>query len=988
MRHHRARLLLLLIATALFGAAGARAGALEEFKVKREAVYEFATPPSVARAGDRIEISFASKGRCDVTVAIENADGKIVRHLASGVLGSNAPAPFAKDSLAQKIVWDGKDDLGHYIDDKDSCIVRVSLGLKPQFERTLHWSPKKRIAPGNAPRFAAGPEGVYVQEGGGVDHIRLFDHDGNYVRTVYPFPPDYSSAEAKADSPTALQTALAKVIGLKWIEMPQDGKLYPEWQGIMYSTMLTSGDNRGTGTGRTGGTKYGTAASAMALQPPSGAGKPGFLALLKEDLNRVATDGTTGGLPLKGPKTWFEVPKYGLISDEGHAGDTNRGYPRSAAFSPDGKWLYMTGYLGGGNWWLPGVARMDFSGDKDPELFAGSMDVKQEGSDTAHFKCPMSVACDSKGRVYVADSENNRIQVFGEDGKFLKSLGPVTVPIDVFVHPKTGHIYVASWMMISRYSKDRVKAVLTHYGPLEDFKPVASYPLPFSGYSEQVFMNRTSKSHGLFIDFYTEPPTIWVVPGSGDTTERLMQNRRTFANQMWGFSRWSAAHYRLYQEKGGKLVEKANFAKDVAEAITRIDPPATPAHGRQRMYVNPNSGLLYVAETDGAGVGKAVKDLLVIDPKTGKAEVLKLPFTAEEVDFDLQGNIYLRTDLIVARFDLQSMREVPFDYGEERDAPGFDGDGKPLIAALRLPGTGRPGCFHLGGFGVAPNGNMVVSCYNAAKLELVTDGFNSKNAQVGKPYTPRQYPGRMRWAEVHVFDRYGKVVHEDAVPGLGMTDFLGIDRDDHIYAVAAARRLADGKDVLEQVWMSETLVKVKPQKAKVLNESNRNPVPLPKDGAPGRKPDTYYAMGGGTWIENPEWMYGGVCRDGFLAGWAPSCACWNSRAALDLFARSFATELARNCVAVLDTNGNLVMRIGKYGNVDDGVPLVTDGGPANPRSVGGDEVALAAPNYVASHTDHRLFIADYGNYRLLSVKLGYHAEQKIALKDVKDAGGE
>ena len=32
------------------------------------------------------------------------------------------------------------------------------------------------------------PEGVYVYDGNGVDHVRLFDHDGNYVRTIYPFP--------------------------------------------------------------------------------------------------------------------------------------------------------------------------------------------------------------------------------------------------------------------------------------------------------------------------------------------------------------------------------------------------------------------------------------------------------------------------------------------------------------------------------------------------------------------------------------------------------------------------------------------------------------------------------------------------------------------------------------------------------------------------------------------------------------------------------
>jgi hypothetical protein len=45
-------------------------------------------------------------------VAVLAADGALVRHLAAGMLGPNAPAPFKKDSLAQEILWDGKDDLG------------------------------------------------------------------------------------------------------------------------------------------------------------------------------------------------------------------------------------------------------------------------------------------------------------------------------------------------------------------------------------------------------------------------------------------------------------------------------------------------------------------------------------------------------------------------------------------------------------------------------------------------------------------------------------------------------------------------------------------------------------------------------------------------------------------------------------------------------------------------------------------------------------
>jgi hypothetical protein len=78
--------------------------------------------------------------------------------------------------------------------------------------------------------------------------------------------------------------------------------------------------------------------------------------------------------------------------------------------------------------------------------------------------------------------------------------------------------------------------------------------------------------------------------------------------------------------------------------------------------------------------------------------------------------------------------------------------------------------------------------------------------------------------------------------------------------------------------------------------------------------------------------------------------------------------------------------VGRYGSVDDGEPIVAEGGPARPRPIGGDEVALFYAPYVATHTDRRLFIADPGNGRIVSVKLDYHAEARIPLRDVPDRG--
>ncbi len=951
----------------LQGALIGHAAQNDEFKVKRESVFKFATKPSLSQAGDRITITFESQGFCDATIAIEDTAGKIIRHLASGVLGPNAPAPFRKNAKKQTVIWDGKDDLGKYIDDKSRCIVRVSLGLKPQFERTLFWSPKKRVGPGHTPRFASGPEGVYVHDGGGVDHIRLFDHEGNYLRTVYPFPPDRSKPEARSGA-GALKAALSGVRGLQWMKSPQDGLQVPIWHGLVQATLFTSGDN----TGHANASKYGRAASAMALH-----GK--HLTLIMKSMNRVATDGTTGGLELQGPQTSFPA----LLNVSGKRKTCSLA-PRSAAFSPDGKTVYITGFRGDRDNWLHGVAKFSYRGNKAAEVFVGSMALGAHGTDNAHFRTPMSVACDGKGRVYVADYGNDRIQIFDSEGKHLKTIANVIRPVNIFIHPDQGHIYVASWQVLNRFTKqgESVPARLFHYGPLENPEKLAAYPLPFVNYNGD--WRAGGLQHGVFVDFFTTPPSIWVIPGTGDTTEKISQMRASglHSGGVYQRSRWSGCHVQIFREDQGKLVKKTDFAQDVARAIHHVSPPQAPACDRQRMYVNPSNGKLYVAEGD-SGVGKSFRQLLEIQPDTGKVTSVALPLAAEDMAFDMEGHIYLRTAHEVARYCFPDFREVPYDYGEERVHAGFDMKYASVIGAIVLPGSGRPGCFHMGGFNVSPNGDIVVHCYNVQKSERRSIAYMQAKFKEGKPYTPKLYPGRATHGEVHVWNRHGKLVQEDTIQGLPRTDGVAMDRQNNLYILVAANRVLDGNPYpLER---AQTLMKFRPLQGKIVSSDKRLRQPLP-EGASNKRPfDIEKGVTGRAWVEGAEWLYGGVGYGGFQSSkGGGGCACWNARAGLDLFARSFAAELNRFRVAVLDSNGNLILRIGKYGNVDDGLPLIPEGGPARPRAVGGDEVALCQPRYLATHTDRHLFIADYGNYRILSVKLGYHQEIKMALKSDSD----
>ena len=56
-----------------------------------------------------------------------------------------------------------------------------------------------------------------------------------------------------------------------------------------------------------------------------------------------------------------------------------------------------------------------------------------KGSGPGEFNVPHSIAIDSKDRVYVADRTNKRIQVFDQDGKFLREMTQFGVPTALFI---------------------------------------------------------------------------------------------------------------------------------------------------------------------------------------------------------------------------------------------------------------------------------------------------------------------------------------------------------------------------------------------------------------------------------------------------------------------------------------------------------------------------------------------------------------------------
>ena len=158
----------------------------------------FSAKPSAEKAGDKVKIAFVVAAPTDVEVAVLGADGKVVRHLAAGVLGAKTPPPEPlKPGLAQGLEWDGRDDAG-----KPAAggpfKVRVGAGMAAKLRGTMGGNPYVFGTPHETARLdlATDKNGLlYVYhvgcyKGDGTLTIQVHDASGKYLKTILPAPAD------------------------------------------------------------------------------------------------------------------------------------------------------------------------------------------------------------------------------------------------------------------------------------------------------------------------------------------------------------------------------------------------------------------------------------------------------------------------------------------------------------------------------------------------------------------------------------------------------------------------------------------------------------------------------------------------------------------------------------------------------------------------------------------------------------------------------
>lgn len=417
--------------------------------------------PVARRAGQGCEISFTLTAPSDVTVRILGRDGRVVRHLACGMVGlEKAASPFAPGRLAQRIAWDGKDDAGRAASDAGSTVL-LGVAARARFDRMLLGNPDgfgqfgayNWATPG---AMAVGPRGeLHLVEQYGVHFgvMRVLDREGKCLRWVWPFSLLRPRADIEAlfaSTRTIWPSDVAAWGATDWA-----GRFVPRsvrhsafyWYSARCPSLAVGGDG-------------------TILFPP------GTAVDASAGLHRIAPNGLPmASLPWRGSYPW--VTKHSFTK------------AWAIAVAPDGD-LYVSDKLYGV------VAHLDGKGEKavasfmyngteklaEPSCILGRPDPGKCGP----WDPLWGIAVDRDGAIWLADPRAECVRVYRKDGKLLTSFGSLVVDgkeiklaggVALAANQVSGAVYAN----VGPYRRPRKLVKLTSW---RDPAPAAEMDLPAS----------------------------------------------------------------------------------------------------------------------------------------------------------------------------------------------------------------------------------------------------------------------------------------------------------------------------------------------------------------------------------------------------------------------------------------------------------------------------------------------------------------------------
>ena len=330
----------------------------------------------------------------------------------------------------------------------------------------------------------------------------------------------------------------------------------------------------------------------------------------------------------------------------------------------------------------------------------------------------------------------------------------------------------------------------------------------------------------------------------------------------------------------------------------------------------------------------------------------------------------------VVRFDPEKQEYVPFAEGDQAGMPGpMDGyrpwfdKGKPVIGIPMFYAKGSH--LHNGPFCVAPNGDIYVGVTYSEQTD----------AELEKAGSVRLQPKRLNPVSAPVLRVYGpdgKLKSPSALPGLAELEGLRVGRSGAVYVVQPWKPigqklpdgLAEGSTYEPSRWGS--LIKFG-------GNFKRFPVGRVEGAweAPPAKP-THESPEFKVKLEGALWTYGGVSPH---SGVYSACTCMKAGADLDDYERSFVCAAQTCTVNVIDSHGNVMGRLGGYGNLDQTLVSDPTTGELRPRRPDDPKelrsparpLAFGLPRNVAA-SDDAMWVADLNHRALVKATLVYRAE--------------
>lgn len=561
-----------------------------------------------------------------------------------------------------------------------------------------------------------------------------------------------------------------------------------------------------------------------------------------------------------------------------------------------------------------GVIRTKWSEKEIGDFFIGK---PESGKDNDHFDSPEGIAVDNKGNIYVCDWGNNRVMIFSSEAKFIGMI-PVEMPEQICINSKNGEIYV--------FSCDHKKAWARYW---ESKGVIRKFAFLGSDTPKELYQIAVNDINLMALDSNASPAKLWIA--------------------------------------GSSLVPVVDDGAKFNLGINVINREGLQCPWFVSGDSNKQTALVYERNTMAS-----TPTIFKLDLNSGK----KTKFCeGTNLTVDADGNAYILG-------------------GRDSTIYRYDSDGKPLP----FSGTGTHKILTKGYRGFGPNlGIPGIAVSPAGNIYVM------RTSNYGKSDS---YGGR-----VDVYGPDGKLIKENIVNGLGYGDCgLGVDAAENIY-------VGSNLKTIDKPFPDEFMGKVPVENWKWWKDSKREPPwcyphlntylfywgsvfkfgssggifygqhpwlarsaeygPLkPSDSLANAPADasTFRSayLGFDVKVAGAKWRYHGMgvlpsSGDGLAPD--PGCICHNSRVAVDEYGRVFIPDVFKFSVEMLDTNGNQIARIGRYGNADSaGI------GSKIPEP----EIAFAWPCFV-SINQGKLMVSDPVNRRITLIKFEYQTFETIKI---------